>query len=79
MCFFRLRTVLIFRPDRFGGLMPRSVMEKIGGGGHLTMAGAQLSGETMEQARRKLLDAIDEFSRERGVLTVSKAEDSAGL
>ncbi len=63
----------------FGRINVQIIMEKIGGGGHLTMAGAQLSGETMEQARRKLLDAIDEFSRERGVLTVSKAEDSAGL
>ena len=63
----------------FGRINVQIIMEKIGGGGHLTMAGAQLPGETVEHARRKLFDAIDEFSCERGVLTSSKAEDSAGL
>lgn len=62
----------------FGRVNVQLIMEKIGGGGHLTMAGAQLSGDTVEQARKKLLAAIDEFSRERGVLAADKAEESAG-
>lgn len=62
----------------FGRINVQLVMEKIGGGGHLTMAGAQLAGVTVEQARQKLLDAIDEFSRERGILAAKKADDSAG-
>ncbi|MDL2214323.1 DHH family phosphoesterase, partial [Clostridia bacterium OttesenSCG-928-O13] len=41
------------------------VMEKIGGGGHLTMAGAQLSGVGLEEARKKLADAIDAYMAER--------------
>jgi len=36
-------------------------MEKLGGGGHLTMAGAQLRGVTLEEAKRRLLDAITEY------------------
>ena len=37
------------------------IMEKLGGGGHLTMAGAQLRGVTLEEAKRRLLDAITEY------------------
>ena len=36
------------------------IMEALGGGGHLTMAGAQLSGVTMEEAREKLVAVINE-------------------
>ena len=35
------------------------IMEELGGGGHLTMAGAQLKNVTLEEARRKLIEAID--------------------
>ena len=41
------------------------VMEALGGGGHLTMAGAQLSGVTIEQARQRLIQAIDEHWQSR--------------
>lgn len=44
------------------------IMEKIGGGGHLTMAGAQLAGLTPEQARQKVTEAIDAFFADRGTL-----------
>ena len=37
------------------------IMEKLGGGGHLTMAGAQLRNTTLAQAKRLLLDAITEY------------------
>ncbi|MBQ1554781.1 MAG: DHH family phosphoesterase [Clostridia bacterium] len=37
------------------------VMEKLGGGGHMTMAAAQLSNVTMDEAEAKLKAAIDEF------------------
>jgi len=36
------------------------IMEKLGGGGHHTMAAAQLEGYTMEDAARALVDAIGE-------------------
>ena len=35
------------------------VMEALGGGGHLTMAGAYLRDTGMEEARRLLVSAID--------------------
>ena len=43
----------------FGKINVQLVMERLGGGGHQTMAAAQLSGVTLEEARRKLIDALD--------------------
>lgn len=40
------------------------IMEKMGGGGHLTMAGAQLSGVTIREAEGKLKEAIDSYFEE---------------
>lgn len=39
------------------------MMEILGGGGHRTVAGAQLEGVTIEQARAKVKDAIDEMRK----------------
>jgi c-di-AMP phosphodiesterase-like protein len=44
-----------------GGMNVQLIMESIGGGGHLTMAGAQFSDTTIEAAREKLLRAIDKY------------------
>lgn len=41
------------------------MMEKLGGGGHRTIAGAQLPGATIEEARRKVKEAID-YMLEKG-------------
>lgn len=48
------------------------IMEKIGGGGHLTMAGAQLKGTSLEKASKMLDDAIDQYMRERTHAAVPK-------
>jgi c-di-AMP phosphodiesterase-like protein len=40
------------------------VLEKLGGGGHLTVAGAQLSGLTMEEAIDLLKKAVEEYLKE---------------
>ena len=37
------------------------IMEKLGGGGHSTMAAAQIKGSNIEQEKQLLLDAIDEY------------------
>ena len=37
------------------------IMEKLGGGGHSTMAAAQIKGSNIEQAKQMLLDTIDEY------------------
>lgn len=40
------------------------IMERMGGGGHLNVAGAQLSGCTVAEARRRLENTIDEMLKE---------------
>ena len=37
------------------------LMEKLGGGGNRSAAAAQMPGVTMEEAKQKLLAAIDEY------------------
>lgn len=37
-------------------------MEKMGGGGHQTMAAAQLKGTTMEAAREKLVEIVSSIN-----------------
>lgn len=41
------------------------VMEKLGGGGHMTMAAAQIPDTTLDEAEAKLKAAIDEFRTEQ--------------
>lgn len=53
-----------FSARSMGQLNVQIIMEKLGGGGHLTMAGAQLRGVTEEEAKARLLQAIDEFFEE---------------
>ena len=36
-------------------------MEKLGGGGHMNIAGAQLEGVTVEEAVQKLRDTLTEM------------------
>ena len=44
----------------YGQVNVQLILERLGGGGHLTMAGAQLSGVTMEEAVEKLEQSIKE-------------------
>ena len=61
--------VLYYEGEGIVGLSARSmgkmnvqvVMEKLGGGGHQTMAGAQVRNTTFEEVRQRLNDAIDEY------------------
>ena len=45
-----------------GDVNVQLIMEALGGGGHLTMAGAQLSGLTVAEARKRLIAAIRDFT-----------------
>lgn len=47
-----------------GDINVQMIMEKLGGGGHLTVAGAQLQGITMEDARERLKQAVVEYMAE---------------
>ena len=40
------------------------IMERLGGGGHLNVAGAQLTDCSVEEAKRIIQDTIDEMLRE---------------
>ena len=44
-----------------GEINVQLIMEELGGGGHLTMAGAQLTGVTSEQTREKLIAILSEM------------------
>ena len=48
----------------YGSLNVQRMMEKLGGGGHLTVAGAQLTDCTMDEAKAKLRHAIEEYLEE---------------
>ena len=47
-----------------GNINVQLIMEKLGGGGHLTMAGAQIKNYTLDQVRDKLVKAINEYLEE---------------
>lgn len=46
-----------------GDINVQLLMESLGGGGHLTMAGAQLKDCTVERAREKIIAAIDNYKK----------------
>lgn len=50
-----------FSARSMGGMNVQVIMEALGGGGHMTMAGAQMKDVNMESARQKLLEAIDQY------------------
>ena len=41
------------------------ILEKLGGGGHITLAGAQLEGKTIEEAKTELIQKIQEYFNEK--------------
>lgn len=43
------------------------IMERLGGGGHINIAGAQLAGVTMEEAVQKVKDALKEMTEEGAI------------
>ena len=40
------------------------ILEKLGGGGHITLAGAQVEGMTMEETKQELINRINEYFSE---------------
>ncbi|WP_207643772.1 DHH family phosphoesterase [Heliomicrobium modesticaldum] len=44
-----------------GDINVHAILERLGGGGHLTIAGAQLAGLSLSEAKEKLLTAIGEY------------------
>ena len=50
-----------------GDINVQVILEKMGGGGHITLAGAQLEGLTMEEAKAELIIRINEYFTENNV------------
>jgi len=58
---FDLNGVINISARSMGEFNVQIIMEMLGGGGHQTMAGAQLESVNIESARQSLLEAIDSF------------------
>jgi len=48
-----------------GDINVQIILEKLGGGGHITLAGAQLEGKTIEEAKQQLIEKIEEYFAEK--------------
>ncbi len=44
-----------------GGINVQVILEKLGGGGHLTIAGAQISDVTLEEGKQQLIAAVEDY------------------
>ena len=44
-----------------GDINVQIILEKLGGGGHITLAGAQLEGFSLEEAKNELIIRINEY------------------
>ncbi len=51
----------------FGEINVQRIMEKLGGGGHYTVSGAQLKGCTLEEGKEKIRQAIAEYLEEENL------------
>ena len=49
-----------------GNINVQLILEKLGGGGHMTIAGAQLGDITIEEAKRRVVSAVEEYLSEEG-------------
>ena len=47
-----------------GDINVQLILEKLGGGGHITVAGAQVEGMTQEEAKQELINRINEYFTE---------------
>ena len=61
---FESNGMVCFSARSMGQINVQIIMEKLGGGGHHTMAGAQLKEVSTEQGERMLIEAIDAFFEE---------------
>ena len=47
-----------------GDINVQIILEKLGGGGHITLAGAQLEGFSLEEAKEELINGINDYLQE---------------
>ena len=48
-----------------GDINVQVILEKLGGGGHITLAGAQLENMTIDEAKKELISKIEEYFSEK--------------
>ena len=48
-----------------GDINVQVILEQLGGGGHITLAGAQLENKTIEEAKQELIEKIEEYFAEK--------------
>lgn len=48
-----------------GDINVQMILEKLGGGGHITLAGAQLENKTIDEAKQELITKIEEYFSEK--------------
>ena len=48
-----------------GAVNVQVIMEQLGGGGHLTMAGAQMKDTTIDEAEKRIRQAIARYRQEQ--------------
>lgn len=53
--------VIMISGRSLGDINVQIILEKLGGGGHITFAGAQIAGATLEEAKERLLEIIKEY------------------
>ena len=47
-----------------GDINVQMILEKLGGGGHITLAGAQIEGKSIEEVKKELIEKIHEYFEE---------------
>ncbi len=57
----KVEDVVMISGRSMGDINVQSILETMGGGGHLTFAGAQIAGVTVEEAKKRLIESIDEY------------------
>jgi len=58
---YKAGTGVSFSARSLGGMNVQVIMEALGGGGHQTMAGAQVKDITAAEAKKRLKAAIDDY------------------
>lgn len=57
----KIDDVVMISGRSMGDINVQSILEKIGGGGHLTFAGAQIAGVSIVEAKQRLIESINEY------------------
>lgn len=66
---FQYNNMVSISARSLGSVNVQVIMEKLGGGGHHTMAAAQFKDEGIENVRKMVMEAVDEYYAERSHVT----------